>query len=59
MKGMDVEPWNVIEEPPLGKSKKARLRPIEGSWRLISNENFDNYLVAIGATPLIAAMVMR
>jgi hypothetical protein len=58
MKGMDVEPWNVIEEPPLGKSKKP-LKPMEGSWRLIANENFESCLLAIGATPLIAAMVLR
>jgi hypothetical protein len=55
---MDVEPWNVIEEPPLGKSKKP-LKPMEGSWRLIANENFESCLLAIGATPLIAAMVLR
>jgi hypothetical protein len=31
MKGVDVEePWNVIEDPPCGKSKK--ILPIEGTW---------------------------
>lgn len=58
MKGMDVEPWNVIEEPPMGKSKQP-LMPMEGTWRLISNNNFEAYLMALGATPLIAAMVIR
>ncbi len=60
MKGMDEDqPWNIIQEPPLGHCKKRPLMPLEGSWKLIGNENFENYLVGVGVTPLIATMVMR
>ena len=58
MKGVDVEePWNVIEDPPCGKNK--RILPIEGTWRMISHENFDAFLAAVGVTPLVAIMVLR
>ena len=59
MKGVDEEPWNVIIAPPAGHCKKRQVIPLEGSWRLIGNENFEEYLIAIGATPLTATMVMR
>lgn len=60
MKGMDEDqPWNIIEEPPLGHCKKRQPMPLEGSWKLISNDNFEAYLLAVGVTPLIATMVMR
>lgn len=36
--------WNIVEEPPCGTMKKELL-PIEGSWRLIGNQNFEKYLV--------------
>ena len=58
MKGVDVEePWNVIEDPPGGKSKP--ILPVEGTWRLIGHENFDAFLSAVGVTPLVAIMVLR
>ena len=58
MKGVDVEePWNVIEDPPCGKSKP--ILPVEGTWRLIGHENFDAFLSAVGVTPLVATMVLR
>ena len=59
MKGVDVEePWNVIEDPPCGKSRQD-LKRIEGTWRLIANENFDAFLAGVGVTPLVATMVIR
>lgn len=60
MRGMDEDqPWNIIQEPPLGNCKKRPSMPLEGSWKLIGNENFEAYLVGIGVTPLVATMVMR
>jgi len=59
MKTMDEEPWNIIVEPPLGNCKKRQLMPLEGSWKLIGNENFEAYLLAIGISPLTATMVLR
>ena len=63
------ELWKVIEKPPnteipkkqakISRKWSAKLMPIEGSWRLIANENFEEVLYAIGATPLIATMVLR
>merc|ERR1712079_738260 len=42
------ELWNLLESPPntqLRKPSKAmQLRPIEGSWRLIANDNYDEVL---------------
>ena len=55
--GGDILPWNIIEDPPFGNQKE--LFPIEGSWRLIANQNFDKYLAAVGVTPLMAQMVLR
>ena len=46
-----------MEEPP--NPQKKELFPVEGSWRLICNQNYDQYLAAIGVTPLMATMVMR
>lgn len=54
----DILPWNIVEDPPWGTNKKE-LYPMEGSWRLISNQNYDKYLSAIGVTPLMAQMVLR
>ena len=56
--------WNVFEEPPNEKLKNNRkhshkLQPIEGSWRNITNENFEAVLIAFGCTPLVATMVLR
>ena len=57
------ELWNLLESPPntqLRKPSKAmQLRPIEGSWRLIANDNYEEVLIAIGATPLVSTMVVR
>lgn len=38
---------------------KKELYPIEGSWRLICNQNYEAYLHEVGVTPLMATMVMR
>ena len=54
----DILPWNIIEDPPFGPNKKE-LYPIEGSWRLVANQNFDKYLASVGVTPLMAQMVLR
>ena len=59
MKTTDEEPWNIIVEPPLENCKKRQKMPLEGSWKLIGNENFEVYLLAIGISPLTATMVMR
>ena len=59
MKTTDEEPWNIIVEPPLENCKKRQKMPLEGSWKLIGNENFEAYLLAIGISPLTATMVMR
>ena len=60
MRGVDEDvPWNIIEEPPLVNCKKRPAMPLEGSWKLIGNENIEAYLRAIGVTPLTATMVMR
>ena len=59
MRGVDEEPWNIVVEPPLVNCKKRPAMPLEGSWKLIGNENIEPYLRAIGVTPLTATMVMR
>ena len=35
-------PWTLDVEPPLGDAKKER-HAVEGSWRLISSQNYDKY----------------
>ncbi len=32
----DILPWNIVTEPPM--TNRSELYPIEGSWRLISNQ---------------------
>jgi hypothetical protein len=38
--GGNLLPWNTNVEPPLGDHKKER-HSVEGSWRLISSQNYD------------------
>ena len=41
----DALPWNIIREPPPvdGRVKKD-FYPMEGTWRMVSNENLDTFL---------------
>ncbi len=32
----DILPWNIVTDPPL--TNRSELYPIEGSWRLVSNQ---------------------
>ena len=33
--------------------------PLEGTWKLVQSENYENYLKKIGTGPLSLNMVMR
>ena len=52
------EPWNVCEDPPFGKSKPV-LCSMEGTWRLVSQDNMEECMKALGLTPNVIIMVMR
>ncbi|CAB4059100.1 unnamed protein product [Lepeophtheirus salmonis] len=57
MVGVDSQAWNVIEEPPL--EGISSLLPMEGTFRLLSSENYEAFLACVGVKPLMASMVMR
>jgi len=58
MKDIPEEPWNLCEPSPCEGVKK-QFYPFEGIWRLVSMENMDTILKAVGINPMTLEMVMK